>query len=329
MNSNNNQDLLLKIAWLYYMEGLTQGEIAQRVSLSRPTIVRMLQQAREEGLIEIRLTRPLPQTTILETELEKTFAAYGLREVIVANVTSEQPKVAVAQAAGNYLQRVLRSNDILGVGWSTTLSYIPVYFTPGQYTPARIVQLVGSVGKMPGANAYEIAIQLGTLLNAPVEHMPAPVIVESAAVREALLRDPTTRRTMEWARQCNLGLVGIGEVSADSTMIQTNYLTAQDLKEVAEKNGVGDILSRYYDINGQEVPTHWQDRIMGLDLAEVSQIDNLIGVAAGVEKSLAVLGALRGGYINTLVVDIPLAQELLAQVKQEKNTEFVQPKRLL
>lgn len=322
MSRKNNQGLLLKVAQYYYIEGLTQGTIAKRVNLSRPTIVRMLQQAREDGLVEIRLTQPLPQTTLLESKIEKIFLNYGLNEVIVTGTTNGSPKEAVAKATSQYLQRVLRPHHSLGVGWSTTLSYVPSYFSPGQYIPKHIVQLVGSGGKLSGANSYEIASKLSNACDIPLEHLPTPAIVESAEICAALMRDATIRHTMGFAPKCNIGLVGIGQVSDSSTMIQTGYLKPQDLKDVAANNGVGDILSHYYDINGKEIPTPWKDRIMGIDLEQLQQIDNVIGVVAGVEKGKAVLGALRGGFINTLIIDIPLAETLLEQIDQEEGSSF-------
>ena len=310
VKDNSRQDLLLKVAWLYYKGGLTQDDIAKRVRVSRPTVVRMLQQARSTGLVEIRLTRALPEVASLATRVEVAFGGNGLKEVIIVDAPSSDAKSAVARAASDYLRRVLRSGDLLGVGWSTTLSQIPAHFRPGRYAPARIVQWVGAVGEMAGANAYDIALRLGSLLGVPVDHIAAPAIVDTARVRRAMLSDPTTRRTLARARKCNIGMVGIGVASSESTMIQTGYLTRRDLKAVARDGAVGDILSRYYDECGREIATAWQDRIVGIDLEEVHRVENLIGVATGAEKSLAVLGALRGGYINSLIVDLRLARAI-------------------
>ncbi|MCZ6779157.1 MAG: MarR family transcriptional regulator [Acidobacteria bacterium] len=313
VKNSSHQDLLLKVAWLYYKGGLTQGDIAKRVRVSRPTVVRMLQQARSSGLVEIRLTRSLPEATSLATRIEMAFGANGLREAIIVEGLRGGEKSAVAMAAGGYLRRVLRSGDLLGVGWSTTLSQIPTHFRPGRHAPARIVQWVGAVGEMAGANAYDIALRLGSLLKVPVDHIPAPVIVDTPRVRRALLRDPTTRRTLARARKCNIGMVGIGVASSESTMIQTGYLTRRDLRAVARDGAVGDILLRYFDASGREIATKWQDRIVGVDLEELRRVENLIGVAAGARKNLAVLGALRGGTLNTLIVDLRLARAIAEQ----------------
>ncbi len=305
--AKKNQDLLLEVAWLYYIRGLTQGEIASRVNLSRPTIIKMLQQAREEGLVEIRLTRPLPRSLELGRKLEELFAGTEVREVVVA----EAGKEAVGRAAAAYLSRAIKPKSVLGVGWSTTLKCIPRFFSPGKHTPRCIAQFVGAVGEMFGANAYEIAMELGRILDVPVEHLPAPAIVESRSVRDALMRDPAISRTLEWARRSDIGLVGIGTASPSSTMVQTGYLSAEDMEMVASRGAVGDILSHYFDIEGNLVPTPWEDRIVGLTMEELRRVENVVGVAAGEEKTDAVIGAVRSGVINTLVVDEPLAEAII------------------
>jgi DNA-binding transcriptional regulator LsrR (DeoR family) len=314
MENLENKNFLIKIAWLYHIQGLTQDQIAKRVSLSRPTIIRALQHAQEKGLVEIRLTVPLPHTTLLENSLEEAFALHDLKEVIVVDEINNSPQKAVAQAASKYLQRILRPKHILGVGWSSTLGCIPEFFTPGQYIPSRIVQLVGSVGNIPGVNSYEIAWQLGSLLNVPVEYIPTPMIVESAIIRDALIRDHTTSNTLMWADRCNIALVGVGAIAPASSLIQTGYLTHQDIQSLEDRGCVGDILTRYFDIHGQAIPTPWDDRMIGLDLEQVRKIENLVAVASGGEKALAVLGALRGGLINTLIVDAVLAERVLTNV---------------
>jgi len=302
-----NQDLLLEIAWLYYIRGLTQGEIAGKVNLSRPTVIKLLQQAREEGIVEIRLTRPLPRVLSLAERLEERFAGNALYRVVVTATGKE----AVGRAAADYLSRAIKRDTLLGVGWSTTLKCIPRFFAPGKQAPGAIVQLVGAVGAMAGANAYEIAMELGRLLGVPVEHLPAPAIVESVALRRALLRDPAIARTLELARQSDIGLVGVGIASPASTMVQTGYLSAADMEAAAERGAVGDILSHYFDIAGKPVETPWEDRIVGLSLSALRHIENVVAVAAGSEKAAAVVGAVRSDVVNTLVVDEPLAEAIL------------------
>lgn len=312
----DDPELLLKVAWLYYVKDLTQEEIAKQVGLSRPTIIRLLKLAREQRIVEFRITRPLPRAFELGFQLEETFGPYGLQEAVVVSPSNGDSKGDVARAAALYVQRILLPDQILGVGWSTILGRMPAYFTPDKHSPSSIVQLVGSVGNVPGVdsfNSFEIAVRLAHMLNVPVHHIPAPAIVESPEIRNILLQDPLTRHALEMAGKCQVGLVGIGVTSANSTMIQTGTVRSDEVAGVAAQGGVGDILAYCYDIEGRAVRTPWQDRIMAISQQQLKEFDNLIGVAAGTKKASAVIGALRGSYLNTLVVDVPLAEAIMSQ----------------
>ena len=308
---SNSEHYLLKAASLYYIEGLNQNEIAKRFGISRPTVVRMLRQAREKGLVEIKITKRLPQSTIIATEIESAFSHCGLQEVIVVDETDLTPKEVVARAAGQYLQRTLRPHHVLGIGWSTTLLHLPHYFSPTHYRPERVVQLAGSAGGEYGSNSHEIASRLSHKLDVPLEHIPAPVIVPTKEASDSLQKDPTIKRTLSHAKECSFGIVGIGVVTGGSTLINSGYLKKKDIEQLAKKGAVGDILAHYYDKDGNEVEAPWDDRRISADLKQIRKIDNLIAVAAGKEKAQAVKGALMGQYINTLIIDTELAESIL------------------
>jgi DNA-binding transcriptional regulator LsrR (DeoR family) len=308
---SNSEYYLLKAASLYYIEGLSQSEIAERIGVSRPTVVRMLRQAREQGLVEIKITKSLPQSTAIATEIESTFKHCGLQEVIIIDEADLSPKEVVARAAGKYLQRTLRDHHVLGIGWSTTLLHVPSHFSPTRYRPSRIVQLAGSAGGEYGSNSYEIASRLSHKLEVPLEHIPAPVILATKEARDILQKDPTIRKTLSHAKECNFGVVGIGVVTKDSTLINSGYLKKKDIEQLAKQGAVGDILAHYYDKDGNEVDAPWDNRRISVDLKQIQKIDNLVAVAAGTEKAQAVKGALKGGYINTLITNMKLAEALL------------------
>ena len=309
----NNDDLVLKAATLYYVNGNTQEQIARKFGFSRPTVVRLLKQAREKGFVEIRITKELPHTTRLETLIEAEFTDQGLLEVIVVENYDNDPKTAVAERAATYLMQNLRKDHILGIGWSSTLMQIPDFLRKSKYAPKRVVQLGGYVGGIASANAQDIALRLGLSFGVPVDSLPAPVILTNPAVRDSLLADPVINTTLQWVKKCNIGLVGIGDVTIESTLVRAGYITETDMAQVSEQGAVGDILSHYYTIDGTEVPTSWQESMISIDLAQLKKIDNIIGVAAGASKVTSLIGAIRGGILNRVIIDVALAEALVNQ----------------
>ncbi len=310
-----NEDLILKAATLYYSHGLTQEKIARKMGFSRPSVVRMLKQARDLGMVEIRITRELPKTVQLETRIETILQDSNLREVIVVESHDDEPQQAVARRAAEYLAQKLTVKDILGIGWSSTLMNVPDYLWPRAAQPQRVVQLGGYVGGISSANAQDITQRIGHILNVPVEPLPAPVILKSREVRDSLLEDPSIKNTLAWVGKCTIGLVGIGDVSAESTLVKAGYITAEERRLITEAGAVGDIQSHHYNIEGREITTPWQDRMISVDLDQLTRMENLVGAAAGASKARSLLGAIRSDILNTVIIDMPLARALLKLIR--------------
>ena len=304
---------LLKAAHLYYVEGLNQKDIAKRFGVSRPTIVRMLQQARETGLVEIKLTRKLPDALICETELEKAFAKFGLNEAIVVADKDLPPKETVSRACARYLAGKIKRTHILGVGWSSTLRYLPTFMRSSQARPSRIVQMAGAAGGEYGMNSYEISYSLGNKMGITVEHIPAPVLMANKSSRDVLLGNPQIKKTFDWVAKCNIGLIGVGVTSIRSTLLKSKFLTESELDKLVSRGAVGDVLGNFYDIDGNVVKSSIDQRRISANLDQIRKIANVIALACGKEKSDAILGAIHGGYINTLIVDLPLAKRVLSK----------------
>ena len=136
--SRANESQILKIAMLYYEGGMTQDDIAKKYGMSRPTVVRILKQARDEGLVEIRITKSLPETSQLEAEIETEFAAFGVKVVHVVDPVGGDQKHAVARAAGEHLGAIIKPSDIIGLSWSSTLLGLPDLIEPPRRSPKRL-----------------------------------------------------------------------------------------------------------------------------------------------------------------------------------------------
>jgi deoxyribonucleoside regulator len=299
-------DTIATAVWLYYEADLTQQQIADRLNVSRPTVVRMLQKARDIGLVEIRLTRALPDSVATGLRLERHLAEASVTRVIVGDADGKQ---AAANAAGRYLSATLTDDDVVGVGWSTTLSMISNLGVPDKL-PQRLVQLVGSIGPTSRTDGYEIAVRIARQWGVPVSTIPAPVFAADAHTAQSLRSDPVVAETLSWFERCTVAVVGIGTVSPESTMVDIGYLSISDLSLVENQGGVADMLARYIDKDGIPLVTPWDDRVMGASVDQLRRTPNVIAVAAGPGKKQAVVGALRSGVINTLVVDASLAAEL-------------------
>jgi DNA-binding transcriptional regulator LsrR (DeoR family) len=305
--------LLVKVAQLYHLEGLNQDEIARQVGVSRSKVSRMLKEARERGLVEVSIHYPARFSLDLERRLESEL---GLREAVVVNsggVADGHGLSSIAGAASDYLLRVLKPGDVLGVSGGELMSVMAELMPATAVDDVTVVQVgtaVAYLGERAALSAAEVALQVAQKLGsiARLVLIPVPFLLDSQTIRDALLRDSGVRRAMARLASCTVAVVGIG------TLEQRKVLPVpeEELTELRQIGAVGEICTRFFDANGCPCTTSLDGRMLALDLSAFREVPLVIGVAAGVHKAAAILGAVRGGYLKALVTDDATAKELLA-----------------
>ncbi len=310
VDHDNPSELMVAAAWLYYHDGLTQEQVARALGISRVRVTRLLQRARREGIVQIKITRPLPIQYHLERELRRVFP---LERAIVLRTrrTHEETLDALGQAGAEYLQHVIFPGCRLGLGWSTTVSRMGPYLTPpSTHIPFTVHELAGSmVGQ---TNPYSISWRVAEIFQVPLEPLPVPILVESEAAREAVLQEPRIRQALDHARQCDIAFVGIGSTDEGSTLVRLGLLTQAQMNLLRERGAVGDMLMRYFDQEGRQVQLPWDNRLITLEWEDIKRIPQKVIMAVGRNKVPALLGALRGGLCHTLITDSETAENLLA-----------------
>ena len=306
----DQNDLLARVAWLYYIENLTQKEIARRFNMSRVKVTRLLKKAREEGLVEIRIANVRTSHLPLESSLRKEF---GLSDamVIPTPVRPQDLRPALGEAAAAYLSRILRPGVLVGLGMGRTLAEIPGHMEPQKNGICHFIEMVGGIGRGLSFDSYKVSSLLADHCGGEVEHIYTPVIVETAAARQALLCDPQIRSALDRAAKSDLALVSVGTVDRDSFLFQAGYTDEAGIEMLQNRGAVGDILGHFFDINGQPVPCPIDDRLIGLSLDELKHIPMVVCVAGGPPKVQSILGALRGGCVNALITDEDTARAIV------------------
>ncbi|HUT21396.1 MAG TPA: sugar-binding transcriptional regulator [Anaerolineae bacterium] len=303
---------LYKIAKAYYEDGLTQEQIGERLGLSRVKVSRMLQRAREERIVQITVISEEDSNADLERAVE---AKFGLDEVVIVSPRRNDAATIVRElgpAAAQCLVRYLQGEEVLGLTWGTTL-LSAIDAIPAQNWPKmRVVQMLGGLGR-PEADVYgtDLARRMAEAFGAKLRIVPAPGIVSSKMVRDALLAEPQIAGTLALAAHADVALVGIGQPSPESVVMQSGILSETDLQRLHELGAVGDISLRFFDAQGRAVQHEINERIIGPTLEQIRGIRRVIGVAGGREKHDVIRAALRGALIDVLVTDRETAEHLL------------------
>ena len=311
----STEELLLRAAWYYYKDELTQDEIARRLSMSRASVGRLLDRARRVGLVSINLNTEHLDAFELSGELRKMF---GLAEALVVPDDEKEPfdhhvlNGRVGLGGAQFMSTHLRPGASLGVGWGETVSRAIAATSFGAVGPVHMVTLTGGVeGYLQTilSSKGELATDPANLTSATV--IPSPIMASTPALAAALREEPTIQEVLRQACAVEYALVGIGTPTADATIVHMGYLTGEDSRRLRERGVVGDILGQFFDASGDVVDLPIHDRRIGIELADLRRIPKVVGVAGGKHKAEAILGALHGRFLDVLVTNELTAIRLL------------------
>jgi len=310
-----DEDLITRIAWLYYKEKLTQQQIAERITLSRQKVQRLLERARDLEIIQFTLKHPAVNLLGVESRIcEK----YGLKDAVVAPVQSqdaEHLRSTIAMAGAAYLERRLAALQkcTLGIGWGNTTAVLADCFD-GQSVSGtvEIVSLIGNLMMNVSLNPYIMAEKMARKLGASFFNIWAPAIAQTRERAEVFKSEPRIKEVLDIGCRADVILVSIGEAAQSASLFRMGYLTPVDLQRLIAKGAVGDILCRYFDAAGETIDDEVQERVIGVPMQVMCDQGKLvIGVAGGPSKVAAIQGALLKKYINVLITDERTAAKLL------------------
>jgi DNA-binding transcriptional regulator LsrR (DeoR family) len=313
IEETERSELLAQVAHLYFKEGQNQNAIAKRLNISRSSVSRLLAQALEQGIVDIQIRYPVPTADDLAAELQNHFR---LREARILKTTALSRNAVLSRVgllAAKFLEKNLRDGDVLAMSWGTTLREVVENFHPARQPDVQVAQLIGTLSafdsEIDGANLVR---RLAGILDVKYFNLSAPLIVESLETQRIFLQQPSIRQVLDLARRASIALVGIGAVGPG---VEPDYhsklLGPAMLQVLLEQNAVGDLCSRFFDIDGRLISEEVNGRVVGIDLDSLRQIPRVIGVATGEHKAKAILGALRGQFINVLITDDKTAQCIL------------------
>jgi deoxyribonucleoside regulator len=303
--------LMLRAAQLYYHGELTQDAVGKRLGVSRFKVGRLLDRALRERAVRIEIVHPAARLVALEDALVERF---GLADAVVVDVpAADDEQVArerVAQAAADHLA-ALAPTGVIGVSWGRTMLELANRIEPGWTHASQIVQLNGAISRSARPTRYqEVVERFGSTSGAGIQLMPAPAIVGTAELRQALEADPAVATPLRLARRARSAVFGMGVMGPASVHVASGYLDARDLRRLQRAGAVGDVLGRFITAQGEIALPALDARTVGLPLAQLSR-KRTVGLAAGPGRGPVALGALRGGFLRTLVTDEATASWVL------------------
>lgn len=312
MTNCEEWQLMLRAARLYYEDYLTQQQVADELGVSRPTVSRLLTQARREGIVQITIKDPFARSEELETQLAQSFDLKRAVLVPGEGLSSELLRRRLGFAAAEYLQDALADGSKVGIGWGRTLYAVVEALEVRQRSGIQVVPLIGGLGQISSSfQVNDLARRLAEAFHGTWQPFYVPAFVAEPEALDALLRLPDVAPVLQIWPQLDVALVGIGHFASQSqsSMLFSSYIAADVLQKLELCGAVGDLCGRFFDAQGQQCFV--ERGVIGISLQQLQALEHVVGVAGGAEKVAAILGALRGGYVDVLVTDTITAQSVL------------------
>lgn len=295
--------LATKAAWFYYMENYTQHQIAEAMGLSRAKVIRLLEDAKTDGIIQFNFRKDDSTRVSLEKNL---IAAYGLNDAFVVPTPLNEAALThtISRAAALYVSDHLRPGGYLNIGYGDTVSSMLGYLAKEHEDPINVVSMTGGVSYyLPSVSSTAYAMHLFLI--------PSPLIVSSSEVRDALLGEKSIQEIYAMTEHADMSVVGIGAAVEGATVLRNGIIRESELAILKMQGSVGDVLNHFYDSEGNPITTEIENRTISTDIEKLRTMKNVVGVASGPEKVAAIKAVLRGGYLNVLVTDSKTAEGLL------------------
>lgn len=305
----------MRIAWMYYVEGLTQNEIAERLGIGRVTVVRNINEALKQREVKIWITGSVAECIDLEKQLQEAFGFAGAVVVPEPSVAANIGK-AIGNAAGLYVSSQLHDNMRLGVGWGATLYGSLQTLSHAEMQGVEVISLLGGIVEARRFNPAEFAWQFANAVGADCFLLAAPAIVDSANTKRALIEKCGLDKVLQRAEGMDMALLSVGNMSASSTSFRFGFFSEEDRQSLMKAGAVGDLLFNFYDANGKLIKHSINDRVVSMPVDKIRKVPRRVMISGGNEKLDALMGAIKLMDCNVIITNEDTARNLIARARK-------------
>lgn len=329
MPAKRDQELLVEVARLYYADGLDQGQIGKRLGLSRSSVSRILSSARETGIVQVRIAGE--EVVTRNRALEETLISeFRLRRVLVGAAQRwADGSSTVGRLAASLFDMEAPKVKQVGLSWGQTVRRF-VESVPTMLLGSETV-LTPLVGGMPTVDTGPSGDQVTAILTQKcgilADRFDAPAIVESSVTWDAMMSESSVKNALARAARTDLAFVGVGSYGVETSrkIVDAMHLSSDELRLLEAAHPAGDICGRFFTVEGDVIGSPVANRVIGITIEKLKQVGFVVAMAAGEQKASGVLGALRTGAVDALIVDESLATALMALARTPAGTQKGSP----
>lgn len=312
---NNELDLMLTVVKKYYELGMNQEAIAKEEFISKSSVCRLIKKAVANGYVRFQINYPVESVKPLEERIKSDFY---IEKVFITPSYTDDPEIRMrdtCRCAAAELCDIVSPDDIISVSWGRTLDVLAHLINEERSASkkcSKVVMMNGSMASDIGANKSSRIIELlADFFAAEGYLLPVPLIVDSAYTADAAKGDSHVKYVLDFAQKSDISVFSLGAVNEDSVLKQHGAYSKRDFNKIIEDEAVGDIAGHCYTIDGRIANQKMDKRVIGLSLEDLKAKKYRIGIASGTQKAPAIIGALKGGFINRLYIDEFTAREVI------------------
>ncbi|MEP0960714.1 MAG: sugar-binding transcriptional regulator [Roseobacter sp.] len=312
-NQDDELNLATRAAWLHYGGGLSQTDVAKRLSVTKVKAHRLINRANQEGVVKVSFDGEIAECAALEMSISE---AFGLKycEVVPDLEEPGLPVRALGLGGAAFLSREIanRDNKVIGIGNGRTLAACIRQMSSTSAPDTKFVSLMGGLTRNFAANPHDVIHRLAEKTGAEAYFMPVPFFANSIEDRDVMLVQRGVPEVMSMAASADLKLVGIGTVGDHAQTVSAGVITPDVMQDVRQRGGVGELIGHFFNIDGKPVKTKLSDRTLSIGLQDL-QSSRVIALAGGEEKVNSIWAILKSGLLDGLITDERTAKTLLRQ----------------
>ena len=294
-------------AEMYYLYDMSQKEIADRLSVSRPWVSKLLKRAKETGVVRIEINSPLAGNPEIESRIR---AQYHINNITVIKPLVEHDYTNISVAAASYLISHVKNTDVIGVSWGMSIAHMIEHVVDMNLPGVNIVPIVGGAGSDAECLSNTNVTNLSGALGAECMLLHANACCSDMEERRILMSNQRVKEIIDLGEKADIALLGIGDLE-NSRILSGQYVSDTDLQQIRDQEVVGDIAFRFLTKDGEIADIDFNKRVIGCDLKKISRnAREVIAIAYGTEKAEVIKAALKSGLITTLFTDLDTAELL-------------------
>ena len=310
----NQLDLATKAAWLAYIGGYTQSEVAQKLNISSVKAHRLIAQAHANNIVKIFVEGEIIECVELEEKISKQF---NLDSCIVApTIEGVDSFKSVGAAGASFLYNLLKNNKnkMVGVGKGRSLSAVVENLPHFQTEKIKFVSVSGGLTRRFSTNPYDVIHRLAERTNSEAFFLPVPYMAKDESEKQMLLEQNSVRQMLDFAKQAEIYLVGIGSIESNAHVHESGLIEESIWDKMIKNQAVGDFMGRFLDTNGNELQDSDNNLSLGLSSEDIRG-KKVIAIVGGSQKGKVTQAVLQRNIITDLIISEESAKELIKLMK--------------